>query len=334
MKPINIKKEDVSSAKIIDENLTLLSVNCRSLNNKKSSIKRILESTNADFVCLQELNCKSMPQFPGHINFTQLSNKKFHGTSIVCKAYLKPRLMRIPTEKHNGFEVVHLILKQSVPTLHIFGLYVEVESRHKVEEVEESWNKLSTMIDDIIDEGEAVVAMGDWNRPVNPNEKGMSHGTKLLNNWLETGKVTMLNNPLEHTRVDPHTKKGSTLDLGVVSKNIEKCVKSFEVDKDKKWTPFAIRKRKGVAEKHFTDHRTIKMKLRIKSQKGGKGKNEKKRPVIDYQNKEGWLLYPLVADEYAEEMKRAIKKEKDPNDLMRRLKIIDTNIQLDSFGIK
>ena len=157
---------------------------------------------------------------------------------------------------------------------------------------------------------------------------------KLLNNWLETGKVTMQNDPLKHTRVDPHTKKGSTLDLGVVSKNIEKCVKSFEVDTDKKWTPFAIRKRKGVAEKHFTDHRTIKMKLQIKSQKGGKGKNEKKRPVIDYQNKEGWLLYPLVADEYAEEMKRAIKKEKDPNDLMRRLKIIDTNIQLDSFGVK
>ena len=74
-KPLNIKKEDVSRAKIVDENLTLMSVNCRSLNNKKSSIKNILESTNADFVVLQELNCKSMPQFPGHINFTQLSNK-------------------------------------------------------------------------------------------------------------------------------------------------------------------------------------------------------------------------------------------------------------------
>ena len=70
----------------------------------------------------------------------------------------------------------------------------------------------------------------------------------------------MLNNNIP-TRINP-TGGSSVLDLGVVSKNIENFVQSFEVDTDKSFTPFAIRKVKGV---NVTKHRDYLLSLHILS---------------------------------------------------------------------
>ena len=69
--------------------------------------------------------------------------------------------------------------------------------------------------------------------------------------WLneEEGTVTLVNDPKVSTRINPGTKKGSVLDLCIVSENIKKCVKKFQVDTNRKMTPFAMIKTKGVVTK-------------------------------------------------------------------------------------
>ena len=85
--------------------------------------------------------------------------------------------------------------------------------------------------------------------------------------------MKLLNDPQKSTRIDPATGSGSTLDLGLVSTNIEKRVVSFQVDSNKEWTPFAISKRGGTLEKKFSDHRSICLKVKLplaKTEKKGR----------------------------------------------------------------
>ena len=104
--------------------------------------------------------------------------------------------------------------------------------------------------------GEEVIIMGDLNRPLQlPNP---SHGTKLLLDWERTGQVKILNNRHVHTRIDPATKKGSTLDLGVISINLKSNVTGFKVDTNKEWTPYTMSKRGKRVAKRFSDHLGVK----------------------------------------------------------------------------
>ena len=61
--------------------------------------------------------------------------------------------------------------------------------------------------------------------------------------WEKTGQVKILNNKHVHTRIDPGTKKGSTLDLGVISINLKSRVTGFKVDINREWTPYTMSKR-------------------------------------------------------------------------------------------
>ena len=81
------------------------------------------------------------------------------------------------------------------------------------------WTKLVGKVETALGRGEEVILIGDFNRPLQAPTP--SHGTKLLLEWKKTGQVKILNNKHVHTRIDPATKKGSTLDLGVISINLK-----------------------------------------------------------------------------------------------------------------
>ena len=107
-----------------------------------------------------------------------------------------------------------------------------------------------------------MVLLGDLNRPLQTPRP--SFGTKLLLDWENTGTVFILNKKEIHTRIDPFTGKGSTLDLGVVSDNIHRLVTSFEVDTNINWSLFAIKSRAGgILENKFSDHLGIKIGIKI-----------------------------------------------------------------------
>ena len=40
---------------------------------------------------------------------------------------------------------------------------------------------------------------------------------RMIQSWFDSGKVELLNAPKFHTKIDPATGKGSTLDLAVIT---------------------------------------------------------------------------------------------------------------------
>ena len=135
----------------------------------------------------------------------------------------------------------------------MIGVYFDVEANYTVEVIKSAWFKYKNRVDFILDKGEALVTLGDFNRPI--DDPKVTCGRQLLFDWIKEGTMTLLNNDIR-TRVDPGSKKESILDLALVSKNIESYVKSFYVDMEKNMTPY---NKMG----NFSDHRAIKVVLEV-----------------------------------------------------------------------
>ena len=322
------KPENRENKKVKTKNdlLSIYSCNARSMNNKLSSVKEIVKSGAADIFFFSELNMRKVPNFVGHHTFTCYSNKRFHGVTAICGNHMKGDLMRIPHE--DSLEIVHLLLKSTNPMTHILGVYLDVESRTSVAKVSEAWSSFTRILDDIISKGEAVITIGDMNRPIDKQKP--SHGTKLLMDYINTGTVALINNPEIPTRIDPSTKAGSVLDLCIVSKNIHKSIKSLTIDTNKSITPFSMSKSKGVITPKYTDHLAMvvetKVKFMVKS-KGGK------IPVINLKNKEGWKKYEEISNQFAHRIREIVEKTEDPDVMEREIQFTDIDLQIASFGI-
>ena len=151
-----------------------------------------------------------------------------------------------------------------------------------------------------------------------------------LSSWLEGESVTLLNDRNICTRVDPATGKGSLLDVGITSKNISKAVTNFEVDTDKKWTPFSMSKnaQKTILKK-FTDHRSFSFNVTLPCILT----NNKKKPIINFKNPEGWENYKKVSDAHAQSIREVIDNTTDTKELRIKINIINMEIQVKSVGI-
>ena len=144
----NPKQGNKTKTKTVKSSLKVYSCNTRSLNNKISSIRNIIDTGCADIYFLSEINTKAVTSFKGHHNFTCYSNKKFHGITAICANHLKGDLLRIPHE--DSLEIVHILYKKSEPMTHIVGVYLDVESRTSVTQTAATWNKLTNIFKDIL----------------------------------------------------------------------------------------------------------------------------------------------------------------------------------------
>ena len=89
-------------------------------------------------------------------------------------------------------------------------------------------------MESLTQKGEDCLLIGDLNRPMNrPTEL---QKTRLMQAWIDTGKVQMLNDPNIHTRIDPVTGRGSTLDLGIINPSLRNKVVHFKVDTYRRWS--------------------------------------------------------------------------------------------------
>ena len=280
-----------------------------------------------DIGILCELNTKNPPKIKGYQQFKNVSSSKktnFHHICIYVKNKYQDQVLRVPDE--SNLEIVHLIFRQANPPLNIIGTYLDGE-RGDSEETTKIWYYLENKVNDIIDKGEGVLVMGDLNRPLNSNK--YSVGKNLLENWLEEGQVKLINQRNIDTRYDPVTGNGSVLDLAIISENIWKLVKNFEVDSERKWTPFSIQKTGDIYSKKPSDHCAIQTNLKISL---NMIKN-RKRPIINFKNKDGWARYKVISDKYADKIKDFVKSNDNINTLRLNLDILNREIQIEAFEI-
>ena len=179
--------------------------------------------------------------------------------------------------------------------------------------------------EEIAERGEAFVLVGDLNRPSIVEEYDqMTAGTKMFADWIQEGRIMMLNDPLIPTRKDPATGDGSVLDIGLASRNMSEFVKEFNVDTERKETPFAVQKN----GKKFTDHFAVTMTIAMPERR--KYKKVKNRPVINFANKEGWSKYKEISDRRSVEITEILEKEEDINVIERK---VEREMQEEAFGI-
>ena len=317
-----------NAAKATRLSLNILASNCRSFGSKKRSIEQILIENSVDIAIVSELNMKTIPRIKGFFQFCNLSTRGFHGTAIFCQNYLQGQIIRIPDE--DEIELVHILVKSTTPMLNLIGVYLDCEGRdNNVDKSCRIMLKLKNKVQDIIAKGQSVLLMGDMNKKINQENKSPS--TNLLLEWLKEETMNLLNNPCLSTRIDPVSGKGSTLDLAIVSTDILQNVNSFTIDSNKEMTPFSIHKKKGDLYKKYTDHFSINLKLTLPATKLKKAKNV---PYIDLKNKNGWVKYKEISDKYANLVEEKVKTVKCIDQLETELHIIETEILIDSFGIK
>ena len=105
---------------------------------------------------------------------------------------------------------------------------------------------------------------------------------------------------------------------------------NFEVDTENKWTPFSMSKNaQKVIVKKSTDHRSISFNVTLPCILT----NNKKKPMINFKNSEGWDNYKKISDAYAQKIRDTLDNIQDINELRVKIHIINMEIQVESFGI-
>ena len=137
-----------------------------------------------DICILSELSTQNMPKFKGYTNFECLKKRRNHGICIMVKNHLREEVLRIAEEE---LEIVHIRLENTTPALNIVGVYLDVEANSTVEDTKSAWFKYKNRVDFILDKGEALVTLGDFNRLIdNPKDAvkskvGQNQGAQYLN---------------------------------------------------------------------------------------------------------------------------------------------------------
>ena len=325
---INSRRNN-NSSDIKERSLKIVAMNVRGITNKKKSIECILTEQEIDIAIISEIGTRNMPKFPGYTSFINYkkNHKHMHGIVILVNNSIKKDVIRIPDE--SDLEIVHLRVSNTLPAVNIIGTYLNCESRSSVEDIKKEWHLFTDKVQQSMQRGEAVVCMGDFNRPL--QAKKLSHGTNLLNDWLKEENVYLINNRKINTRIDPSNGSGSVLDLAIASEDLRKNVKCFKVDNERIMSAFSMYRRKGTINKKFSDHLSIKLVLNmpmiIRKQ------NNKRKPIINIHNKDGWIRYPEVTDKYADLIQSAIDNIEDSNKLEARLFSIDQAIKVEAFGV-
>ena len=308
------------------ERIVVMCSNTRGIQSKKKSVVEILVENNVDVFISLEMNTRKCPKIKGFVSFNHLVDKKFHGVSIFVKDSLAPSTMRIHDMSNN--ELVHIRITSVTPALNIVGLYMDVESRDSKEGMTEKVQAMRDKADDLIEKGEAVVVVGDINRPsiVKDYEK-MTAGTKMFADWLAEGSMQLLNDLSIPTRRDPATGSESLLDVGLVSSNARRFVKEFKVDRERKMTPYTVIKK----ERRYTDHFALMINIEIPKNK--KEKRVKNKPVINFGNKDGWPRYEEISNNRSGEVLEAVNSNKDIDVIEQEICRIEKSIQEEAFGI-
>ena len=223
------------------------------------------------------------------------------GSVIWVRSDLMDRMVRVyaPKEEDSGSEVIQLQM-DTIPPTNIFGVYLETGKPD--EEKEYAHQKLQQRVTECKNEGQNVILMGDFNAALNDTAKPFNLAARRILEWEKTGDIRILNNKQIPTRV-PYRKgdQANCLDLMMISPGLEDRTSNYKLDVDQEWSPARAEPTgqgkgsemmytRGKASDHMAQKATVILDLVEKGKAGN-------RAIINYNNREGWKLYPTVSNE-------------------------------------
>ena len=145
--------------------------------------------------------------------------RRFHGIACYVRNSVHEHILRIP-EEDEELEIVHLLLKYTIPNINIIGAYLDCEK--DIIKTKRIWSKLTGRIEIALGRGEEVILMGDLNRPLQSSIP--TFGTKILLDWEKTGQVKILNNKTRtHMNRPMHKERVNIRRTGNINKPKTKC---------------------------------------------------------------------------------------------------------------
>ena len=194
--------------------MTILSLNCNSIYNKLSELKKILELHNPAIICLCEtwLKDKYSPKFRNYTVEWKNRQERGGGFGLVIRQNIQyqPLPLQIYQEGILEVQAIKVHLKNS-NNLTILNIYNPVKNV--------SLQELEFYIDQL---GSNFLIIGDLNAhsKLDTNINRSNQTGKALENLLLQNKVCLINPKNMFTYIDRSTGKQSCLDLCLSSPNI------------------------------------------------------------------------------------------------------------------
>ena len=102
---------------------------------------------------MSELNTKNPPKIIGYHKFVKHSSKKFHGVAIYVSNQYQGKVQGVPDDSEGKF--VHLIMKETVPQLHIIAVYLDGEKGDQ-DKTSRVWHYLENKVQCIMETGQEL----------------------------------------------------------------------------------------------------------------------------------------------------------------------------------
>ena len=122
----------------------------------------------------------------------------------------------------------------------------------------------------------------------------------------------------------------SCLDIAIASTALVPYVVNFEVDRERKFTPRRVIRKKDMITEIFTDHFSLKIELSGMP----KNKNESKPAARQNVNKPGgWSIYERITDEIADKINSIVDNDKITIDeAIKRIETLKNNVDFKALG--
>ena len=326
-------------SKLDKENLSYLVTNTRGYSSKRASFTNILSASDFDFVMVTETHLYEGKK-PSHPDYTfigrsRAKNNSKGGIAIGYKKSLAQNIVKIAEgEGKNEFLLIKCTAYE--PELVLGVVYGCQEGTTPENEITNNLVELFREINKYKDEGMNIVVAGDYNLHlgdyIKGNDKKVSKGGKKLIELCEDFGLEIMNKKSDpdnnHTHFDITSKTSRILDLAISDMEEEHI--RFEVDNQKKVTPFVTRFKGGEWVNSYTDHLSIVGEILVKKKKN----NKKKSKIKTWKTSRpgGKEKYYELTDKEAENALKIIQEAENNEEMYEKLEKLIEKIKDEAFG--
>ena len=316
-------------------------LNIRGLKSKYPSVGPIVNALDVDLISLNEhgLRNKQKMQIGGYKSYTKNRfNSNMGGVSISVKDEDSNVTLKVGEGKDDN-EFIITRHNQCFPAINVINVY-GCQKSAPIATIEDKWNEILEEAIKIEMKGENVLLIGDMNVAIGNDELGVkdndsfvSHGGKMIRNFLKDGKHVLVNNSDiakggPYTRCDPADKnRKSCLTLIIASKRLIPFIESLEIDKENMFAPYKATKARIITSDHFP----VIVVFKNIPKNNGKLTKKEVQTVWNTCKPEGWATYKLLTSDNAPMKDIANDEDEDVTETLQKIKKAQEKVKYQAF---
>lgn len=257
------------------QDMSIYYTNIRGMKSKKNSLDIYIEEFQPDIIGIVETHLEEGEELKIEGYEILWNNRNSEGGGVAIGVKQKYMKTVIETTKIKNTEE-SIWIKMGTKTKYRIGVWYNPKGDGaSKQELEEMYQRLESEIEHGKKNNERLLIIGDFNCRVGTiiqgNEDKVTKGGRILNSMNKKAGMILVNAVNEKrkglwTRIQGEQK--SVIDYAIIDKEEVKNVAMMEIDEEKLWTPYYITKENTKRVKKFTDHASIKIQMKWKSEKG------------------------------------------------------------------